>query len=82
VTTIGNPTASLGWVSTDQGATLSHGGALTTGTFSYLSRRSDGIVWAIIFNRLPVAEMTDIGALSSELLTGMGSRLDGISSRT
>ena len=82
VTTIGNPTASLGWVSTDQGATLSHGGALTTGTFSYLSRRSDGIVWAILFNRLPVAEMTDIGALSSELLTGMGSRLDGISSRT
>lgn len=47
----------LGWVVTRLGdaQVISHSGALTTGTYSYLQSRSDGWSWAVLFNRLPIA---------------------------
>ncbi len=51
-----------GWGS-DADGNWSHGGALTTGTASYLYRGADQIEWAIVFDRLPMPEhgtMTDI----------------------
>jgi N-acyl-D-amino-acid deacylase len=47
----------LGWVVTKMGGVniLSHSGALTTGTYSYVQAREDGWTWAVLFNRLPIA---------------------------
>ncbi|UXR64311.1 beta-lactamase family protein [Bdellovibrio bacteriovorus] len=71
----GNPTASLGWVSTEDGKSIAHAGALETSTLSYLNRRSDGTTWAVIFNRLPVKDLADIGVLAQDLMSGMDQAL-------
>lgn len=72
---IQNPTACLGWVCSDDGKTIGHAGALETGTLSYFTRRGDGYAWAVIFNRLPVQNMEDIGLLGKELLDGVNGEL-------
>ncbi|WP_374000690.1 serine hydrolase domain-containing protein [Bdellovibrio bacteriovorus] len=71
----GNPTASLGWVSTEDGKSVAHAGALETSTLSYLNRRSDGTTWAVIFNRLPVKDLAEIGILAKDLMSGMDQAL-------
>jgi CubicO group peptidase (beta-lactamase class C family) len=67
---IGNPSASMGWVSTDNGATIGHAGALESSTLSYMTRRADGVSWAVIFNRGPYSD-EDIAGLSTQLMGGM-----------
>ncbi len=80
VSGINNPQVSLGWVSEEGGRKIGHAGALTTGTLSYLLRRADGIVYAVIFNRLPAINLPDIGLLGKELTTGMAKALDDVKS--
>ncbi len=48
----------LGWVvtNTDGVKSISHSGALTTGTYGFLQQRSDGWTWAVLFNRLPAPD--------------------------
>jgi CubicO group peptidase (beta-lactamase class C family) len=67
---IGNPSASMGWVSNDNGAAIGHAGALESSTLSYMTRRADGVSWAVIFNRGPYSD-EDIAGLSGQLLGGM-----------
>ena len=55
-------TYALGWVVYEDGR-WGHSGALTTGTFTYLGRRPDGVQWALLCNRLPV----DVGNVSGSL---------------
>jgi hypothetical protein len=47
----------LGWVVNGSGNTwsISHSGALPTGTYGFLQQRRDGWTWAVLFNRLPVS---------------------------
>lgn len=75
VTTIGNPTACLGWVCMDGGKNIGHAGALETGTLSYFTRHGDGYSWAVVFNRLPVKNLEEIGLLGKELLDGVNGKL-------
>ena len=49
---IPNANGGLGWV-VDPGG-WNHAGALSTGTHSFLERRSDGLTWAVVYNRLPI----------------------------
>ncbi|WP_168196460.1 serine hydrolase [Bdellovibrio sp. NC01] len=60
VSNIGNPTASMGFVSAEDGKVISHAGALETGTLTYYIRRADGSSWAVLFNRLPVEKIDQI----------------------
>ncbi|WP_413584292.1 serine hydrolase domain-containing protein [Bdellovibrio sp. HCB274] len=71
-TNIGNPTASMGWVSREGGKEFGHAGALETGTLSYFVKKSNGVAWAVIFNRLPIEKVEEIGPL----LQGLSQRMD------
>ncbi|MNJ96774.1 Esterase EstB [compost metagenome] len=68
---IGNDQTSLGWVVEENGAVIAHAGALESSTLSYLIRRSDGVTWAVTFNRLPIGTIDDIGPLMQELTSNM-----------
>lgn len=71
VANIGNPGASLSFVVQDGGKTLLHAGALETGTLAYMIRRSDGNVWAVLFNRLPVKDGSEIQPLAQKFIDGL-----------
>lgn len=49
---IPNANGGLGWVVDPSG--WNHAGALSTGTHSFLERRTDGLTWAVVYNRLPI----------------------------
>ncbi|WP_413574668.1 serine hydrolase domain-containing protein [Bdellovibrio sp. HCB290] len=72
IANIGNPTASMGWVSREGGKEYGHAGALETGTLSYFVRKSNGVAWAVVFNRLPIEKVEEIGPL----LQGLSQRMD------
>ncbi|MEK2688541.1 serine hydrolase domain-containing protein [Bdellovibrio sp. GT3] len=69
---IGSPSASLGWVSLEDGKQFGHAGALETGTLSYFVMKPNGVAWAVVFNRLPIEKVDEIGTL----LKGLSDRMD------
>lgn len=74
-TNIGNPTAGLGWVIREEGKDISHAGALENGTLSYFVRRSDSSAWAVVFNRLPIEDLSELGPLAQDMIEQMNAEL-------
>jgi CubicO group peptidase (beta-lactamase class C family) len=77
VMTIGNPTASLSWVVREGGKEISHAGALEHGTLAYFVRRPDNVTWAVLFNRLPIEKIEQLGPIAQDMIEQMNKAIAG-----